>query len=524
MKRRDFIKNAAALAALPGLGGILSAGNTDPRAWITALANAGETGRVLVLLQLKGGNDGLNTLIPLDQYAAYSNARKEVAIARSAVLPLDGYANCGFHPAMKALQKRFNEGKVRIVQAVGYPSQNFSHFRSTDIWMSASDSTEVINTGWAGRYLDSQYPGFPEAYPNASMPDPLAIEVGSVLSLAFQGGEMNMSMSVTDPANFYKLMNGIQDPPPETPAGKELAYIRTTSLQTNAYASVIMEAASTVAQQSSAYPAEGENALADKLKIVARLIAGGLKTKVYLVSLSGFDTHNDQVDETDSSQGLHASLLGKVSEAIDAFMTDLDFLNIANRVVGMTFSEFGRRIIANKSFGTDHGAAAPLFLFGNRVVPGILGENPTLPSVPVISSNIAMQYDFRAVYATVLNQWFKIDKNLVDAVLLKSFTTLPLFRDDETSVPELPAGATGTFRVFPNPVHDEARLEFESGAGTVLLELYDAKGALLQTLADREFDAGTHSIRFQVAGFTAGIYYVRLYHAGNRQTIAVLKQ
>jgi len=522
MKRRDFIRNATSLIALPGIGNILMAGNTNPLPWFTALANAGETDRVLVLVQLKGGNDGLNTLIPLDQYATYSNARKEVAIAQSAVLPLNGYDNCGLHPSMAALQKRFNDGKVRIVQSVGYPSQNFSHFRSSDIWLSASDSNEVVTTGWAGRFLDTQYPGFPVGYPNLSMPDPLAIEIGSVLSLGFQGGEMNVSMSVSDPTNFYRLINGVQDPPPDTPAGKELAYIRTTALQTNQYATVIMNAASQVPVQSDAYPAQGSNSLADQLKIVARLIAGGLKTKVYLVSMSGFDTHNDQVESSNSSLGVHATLLNKVSVAIDAFMTDLEFLNIANRVAGMTFSEFGRRIIANKSYGTDHGSAAPLFVFGNQVVPGILGVNPTIPAVVNSNSNIAMQYDFRAVYASMLTQWFKVDKSLVDAVLLRSFTTIPLIRNDETSVPEIRPGTPASFRNVPNPFKKVTNIHFDSSGEDILIEIYDARGVLCSTLADSEFSPGSHSVVFQADGLPSGIYYARLQKSGERQTILMI--
>lgn len=523
MKRRDFIRNATSLIVLPGIGNVLMAGNSDPRPWFTALANAGETDRVLVLIQLRGGNDGLNTLIPLDQYAAYSNARKEVAIAQSAVLPLNGYENCGLHPSMTPLQKRFNEGKVRIVQAVGYPSPNFSHFRSTDIWLNASDSDEVITTGWAGRFLDTQYPGFPEGYPSTDMPDPLAIEVGSVLSAGFQGGEMNLSMSVSDPTNFYRLINGVQDPAPDTPAGKELAYVRITAQQTNEYATVIMNAANQVSQQSTAYPEQGTNAVADQLKIVARLIAGGLKTKVYLVSLGGFDTHNDQVDESDSSIGIHATLLNKLSVAIDAFMTDLDFLNIANRVTGMTFSEFGRRIMANKSYGTDHGAAAPMILFGNHVIPGILGVNPTIPNVVNTNSNIPMQHDFRAVYASLLNQWFKTDKSLVDAVLLKSFNTLPLIRSDESAVPEIQPGNPGSFRNVPNPFSNETSIYFDSAGEDIIIEIYDAKGALRKTLTDSEFAPGSHAIVFQAGDLSAGIYYARMQKSGLRQTIAMIK-
>lgn len=524
MKRRDFIKNATSLIVLPGIGNMLMAGNADPGPWFTALANAGETDRVLVMIQLKGGNDGLNTLIPLDQYAAYSNARKEVAIARSSVLPLKGYDNCGFHPSMSALQKRFNDGKVKIIQAVGYPSQNFSHFRSTDIWLSASDSDEVITTGWAGRYLDTQYPGFPEGYPNTSMPDPLAIEVGSVLSPGFQGGAMNVSMSVSDPTSFYRLLNGVSDPAPDTPAGKELEYIRVTAQQTNQYATVIMNAASQVSQQSDAYPEEGTNAVADQLRIVARLIAGGLKTKIYLVSLGGFDNHNDQVDEADSSQGVHATLLNKLSVAIDAFMSDLEYLNIANRVIGMTLSEFGRRIMANKSNGTDHGAAAPLILFGNRVLPGILGVNPTIPAVLNTNSNIAMQHDFRAVYASILHQWFKIDKTLVDAVLLKSFSTLPLIRSDETAVSELQSDNQASFRNVPNPFVNETRIYFDSQGEDILLEMYDTKGVLCKTITNSTVAKGSHVVDIQVADLPAGIYYARLQKSGYRHTITMIKR
>lgn len=524
MKRRDFLKNTASLVVLPGISNLLLAGNNDPRPWFTALANAGATERVLVLIQLKGGNDGLNTVIPLDQYDAYSNARKEVAIPRSAVLPLKDRTDCGFHPAMTALQKRYNNNQVRIVQAVGYPSQNFSHFRSTDIWLSASDSNEVVSTGWAGRFLDTQYPGFPEGYPNTTMPDPLAIEVGSILSLGFQGGVMNLSMSVTNPESFYQLMEGVQDTPPDTPAGKELAYIRTMSMQTNAYASVIMNAASLVTVQSDAYPPEKANPLADKLKIVARLIAGGLKTKVYLVSMSGFDTHNDQVDDTDSTTGTHANLLKQLSEAVDAFMTDLEFLNIADRVAGMTISEFGRRILANKSHGTDHGAAAPLFVFSNQAVPGILGVNPTIPASPTTNSNVAMQYDFRAVYASVLVQWFKIEKSLVDAVLLKSFTPVPLFLDNFTSVPETQLSNSTSFRNAPNPFTDETHIFFDSLGETIVLEVYDAKGAICKTVVESYFEAGSHSVVMSAQDLSSGLYYAKLRKSGHSLTISMIKR
>lgn len=352
MKRRKFFEKVTPLVVLPGLINGFSFKAYGALPLLDALANAGNTDHVLVLIQLNGGNDGLNTAIPLDQYSAYTNARSNIAIAEKSVLKLNGFDKTGLHPAMTGIQQKFNDGKIKIVQSVGYPTPSFSHFRATDIWLSAADSNETLDSGWMGRYLDYEYPNYPTGYPNSQMPDPLAIQIGSILSLGLQGPDVNMGMSITDPTNFYNLINGIQDPAPNTAAGKELTYIRTVAKQTNAYGSAITTAANKITSQSPAYPAAGTNSLADQLKIVARLIAGGLKTKVYMVNLGGFDNHDNQVDTADTSIGIHATLLGKVSQAVTAFMEDLKFLSISDRVLGLTFSEFGRRIKSNASVGS----------------------------------------------------------------------------------------------------------------------------------------------------------------------------
>ena len=312
MKRRKFFEKVTPLVVLPGLINGFSFKAYGALPLLDALANAGNTDHVLVLIQLNGGNDGLNTAIPLDQYSAYTNARSNIAIAEKSVLKLNGFDKTGLHPAMTGIQQKFNDGKIKIVQSVGYPT----------------------------------------GYPNSQMPDPLAIQIGSILSLGLQGPDVNMGMSITDPTNFYNLINGIQDPAPNTAAGKELTYIRTVAKQTNAYGTAITTAANKITSQSPAYPAAGTNSLADQLKIVARLIAGGLKTKVYMVNLGGFDNHDNQVDTADTSIGIHATLLGKVSQAVTAFMEDLKFLSISDRVLGLTFSEFGRRIKSNASVGS----------------------------------------------------------------------------------------------------------------------------------------------------------------------------
>ena len=208
-------------------------------------------------------------------------------------------------------------------------------------------------------------------------------------------------MSITDPTSFYNLVNNIVDPAPNTPAGNELTYIRTVASQTNLYTQRIRDAANTVTQQGT-YPTN--NSLADQLKIVARLVKGGLKTRVYMVSFGSFDNHSLQTNTTDTTTGTHATLLQRVSDAIKAFTDDCTFLGIQNRVIGLTFSEFGRRIKSNSSVGTDHGAAAPLFLFGNNVISGVVGNNPTIPTNATVNDNIPFQYDFRSIYASILQK------------------------------------------------------------------------------------------------------------------------
>lgn len=382
--------------------------------------------RVLVLIQLSGGNDGLNTVIPLQYYDAYRSARANIAIPEDKVLRLEGFEGTGLNPAMPELQRLFNAGKVSIIQGVSYPQPNFSHFRATDIWLTGADAGQVLPTGWVGRYLDQEFPNFPSDYPNVDMPDPLAIQVGSLVSPALQGPSLTMGMAISNPNNFYQLIGDKADPVKDSRAGELLAYIREMSVKTDQYAGVIKKAAMKVTKQSAKYPAAGKNALADQLKIVARLIAGGLRTRIYLVSMGGFDTHARQTDTMDTTTGTHAKLLARLSEAIDAFQDDLGYLQVSNRVVGMTFSEFGRRIQSNASGGTDHGAAAPVFVFGAGVKPGIVGENPTWPSRLTVNDNLALQYDFRAIYSTLLEKWFRTGEAVISAVLLKDYPTLPI--------------------------------------------------------------------------------------------------
>src|ERR1700712_3219620 len=252
MKRRDFLRTTVPAATiLPALiGGFSIKAYSEDSPFMHALKGATtDTDKVLVLIQLNGGNDGLNMVIPIEGYGDYYNARANIAIPQNKVLALNGNNKTGLHPSMTGMQTLYNEGKLAIVQAVGYPSPNFSHFRATDIWMSASDADTEIYNGWTGRYLASEFPNYPNGFPNSAMPDPLAIQIGSITSLALQGPQVSMGMSITDPTNFYNLINDLVDPTPDTPWGKELKYVRMVVQQTQQYSTVIKAAAAAVPSQ-----------------------------------------------------------------------------------------------------------------------------------------------------------------------------------------------------------------------------------------------------------------------------------
>lgn len=521
MKRRSFLQQTLQGVTLPALVGGFSVkafGEASPFFDMFGLAE--DTDHVLVLVQLNGGNDGLNTVIPLDQYSLYNNARSNIAIPENKVLTLTNNKATGLHTAMTGMQSLYNDGKMAIVQAVGYPSPNFSHFRATDIWMSASDSNQFVNSGWAGRYLNQYYPNFPTGYPNTNMPDPVAIQIGSVTSLALQGPAVNMGMSITNPSSFYNLVNGVQDTAPNTPAGKELTYIRTVARQTQQYADTIKTAAAKVVQQST-YPTG--NSLADQLKIVARLVKGGLKTRVYMVSMGGFDNHANQVNNTDKTTGTHANLLKTLSDAVKAFQDDLKFLGVEDRVLGMTFSEFGRRIKSNGSVGTDHGAAAPVFLFGKNVQPGVVGTNPIIPANPTVQDNVAFQYDFRSVYASILESWFCVDNTTIQGLLLKNFQRLPVVNGTGCGITP-PAASVGKVRNYPNPFESQTTIEFTSNGGHTLLQVIDMTGRVIAVLLDKEY-AGptTDRVVFQGGTLPAGSYYARLQNGTDTKVCLMMK-
>jgi len=519
MKRRDFLRTTVPATILPAVinGFSLKAFAAEsPLAQL--LYGATPTDHVLVIVQLSGGNDGLNTVIPLDEYTNYFNARSNIAIPEASVLKLTD--KTGLNPAMTGMKALYDDGKLGVVQAVGYPTPNFSHFRATDIWMSASASDEVLISGWAGRYLNYEFPNFPVGYPNSDMPDPLGIQIGSTTSLTFQGPSVSTGMSISNPTSFYNLLNGIEDPAPNTPAGKELKYVRLVAKQTSQYTTVVKAAADKVTQQA-AYPTP--NPLADQLKIVARLIKGGLKTRVYMVQYGSFDTHSLQTTTTDTTTGTHANLLKNVSDAIKAFQDDLKFLGIEERVVGMTFSEFGRRIKSNSSVGTDHGAAAPLFLFGKNVIPAVLGTNPVLPVNATVNDNIPMQYDFRSVYASLLENWLCVKNADLQQIMLKNFQNLNIVNNAGCKLINPNTSGNSYLEIWGTPFTQSTKIVYRSDGGHTLLQIFDTMGRLIKAPVDADIAAGTYNYTFDSGTLPAGVYYARLQNGATQQVKAMVK-
>lgn len=392
--RREFIE-------LSGRSlGLLAFGSFAPSFLVnSALAGtpAPEKDRsILVLVQLAGGNDGLNTLVPFED-ADYYRLRPTLGLAKNRVLRVSD--THGLHPSCAALHRLFHEGKLGVVQNVGYPNPNRSHFRSTEIWETASPSEEFLATGWIGRYLDNACAGA-----SADTSDPLAVHISNVQPQSFVGerehptfGLLPDNRSFRENEENRRLLESLarQSGAAENDSENFLRHTLMNALVTERKVQEVLARD----KPETAYPA---NNFAGSLRNTAALIAAGLPTRVYFVSLSGFDTHSNQANQ-------HANLLTTLSEGLAAFQQDLAARHLDHQVLTMTFSEFGRRPNENESRGTDHGTAAPLFVMGQRVKGGLHGTAPSLKLAP--NQDLAYSTDFRRVYATALDRWLNCPSN-----------------------------------------------------------------------------------------------------------------
>lgn len=532
MDRREF----ARLSALMGTGMLLKLNGVPLHAaqgdgFLTEVAMKSLNNRVLILIELHGGNDGLNMVIPIDQYGNYYNLRPNIAIPQVGsrkYIPLDltlpDNKKVGLHPDMTGAKAMYDNGHMAVIQNVSYENSNGSHFRSRDIWQMGVDYDQYESSGWMGRYLEYYYPGYPTNYPNATYQDPLAIEIGTGVSLAFHRDEgIPAGLSIQDPNAFYDLINSVGvDPPinfPDTHAGNEIEYMMQIEQQANGYAQRLKNVYNAGANSSTVYPdtypfiapaSDLNNPLAPQLKIIARLLSGGIGTKVFLCRIGGFDTHANQVETTNTSMGKHAALMYHISSAMKAFYDDLQNLGLAERVLSMTYSEFGRRAASNASYGTDHGNAAPMLIFGTCLNPGVYGENPDLANLQ--SGNIPMQHDYRQVFSSVIKDWFQasdaaIDKvkfedyieNRIDYIQCKNLSTAEIFKDNLW------------MNCFPNPSSAETTVEYYlHQAGHVDIQVFDLTGRSIATLVNADTNQGKHSLTFDLSRFQSGTYIFTL--------------
>ncbi|HEY5233804.1 MAG TPA: DUF1501 domain-containing protein [Verrucomicrobiae bacterium] len=390
----------------------------------------GKDATILVVLQMAGGNDGINTVVPYSN-DFYHKARPRIGLTADKIIKIND--DIGFHGAMGGFKNLYDSGNLAVVQGVGYPNPNRSHFRSTEIWQTASDSDRVEKYGWLGRYFDNACAGA----------DPtVGVTIGNQLPETFFA-KTPQGVCFTNPQNYrfesnahpkpgqtdmteesYKKMNELDalensSPAPDggpgmTPddnsggsigslaagmpmtGGRAVDFITRTALDAQQSSEEIRNIAAKTQNQAT-YPG---SPLGNSLKLVAKLIGGGLPTRIYYVSQGGYDTHTNQVNT-------QQRLLGDLGDSMKAFVDDLKAQGNMQRVLVMTFSEFGRRVSDNANGGTDHGAAAPMFIVGGRMKAGLLGKYPSVAPQDLFEGDIKYNVDFRNVYAGILENWLK---------------------------------------------------------------------------------------------------------------------
>lgn len=507
--RRDFIKNLGLVSAgtlafsnIP-LSNLLASPAVEE-----ALRGAGD--RVLVIIRLKGGNDGLNTFVPVFDYGTYASARPHLKIATGNLIALNNkYSVPDYASSLKSL---WDAGKMKVIQNVGYDNPDLSHFTSTDIWDSAQTGTGE-KSGWLGRYLWNQHPDF---ITNPS-PDPLAIQIGGDGNiLFFNENNVNMAMNVIDPVSLYQIA---QTGSLYTVGGNAPCYYEDqldflkSMVNSTYYQSQAIHEAFSAGSNSVSFPA----GLGKSLSLVSKLIKGGLQTKIYMLTLDGFDTHAQQDTR-------HPDLLVELSDSVKAFYDDLQADGKDKNVLTMTFSEFGRRVNDNGSIGTDHGTAAPLMMFGPAVNGnGFVGSDVNLNDLDVFG-NLKFKTDFRQVYTTVLQDWLCIDELTSDTILGGAYSKISLGFDCTSS---------GIKKI--NTVQKYHQLRYNNGNAfiflnlpescNVQLEVYDFIGKKVVSTGNEYYAKGLHTMNIPgIETWTVGAYAYRIYINGNIETGKFIRQ
>ena len=538
MKRRNFIKLTSSASAL----GLLPFEVTSAFNIAKDFLNCDVTNRKLVLINLAGGNDGLNTLIPLDNYNLYANLRPTIKVPETGSesyinldTSLDSNQQLGLHPALGGFKSLYDEGLLRILQSVGYPSQNKSHFASTDIYMTGNDGNSWNNgsdSGFIGRFMESFYADLFQSN------FPIGVEIGSrSSSLGFHGEEehgLAVNIQGQDPSGFYSILSTLGGLPPSyipnSHYGDELQYIIQTDQLSNIYSQAIEDAFNN-GSNSGVYQ---DSDISNQLKTVARLISGGLESKVYMVKLGGFDTHFSQIQSANGVTGKHNELLSELNDAVTSFMNDINTQGIEEDVVGLTFSEFGRKAAENGNLGTDHGEIAPMFVFGKPVNGGVSGTNVDLTEAT--SNNnyqiTTYQYDYRQSIGTLFQDFLGADDQAIDATFFnhtdnESFSNNKISEliKPEYSVEEncytntLSENETFNklFTVSPNPFTNSIILSGYNYNEDISFKIYDVNSKLVlegKTLIDTPI---------KIDNVMNGIYFIKIKFDNRVETHRIIK-
>ena len=546
MKRRQFVK----LTSTASAAGLLPIELNASYRFLNNNFNCDFSNRKIVLIDLKGGNDGLNTVIPLNVYSDYVNMRPTVHVPSSLALPLSNLdssllgtnQDIAFHPAFSGMYDLFQNDQLRVIQSVGYPSANKSHFASIDIYNTGNDGNNWNNgqsSGWIGRFIENHYSDLiPSVYP-------MGIQIGSRnTSLGFHGENehgLAMNLSGQDSENFYSVLSGLsgQYPTnyPNSHYGNELEFITNTDAISNTYAQAVSGSFNNGSNYSgSNYP---DTDLADQLKTVARLIRGGIETKVYLVRIGGFDTHNAQVQGSGDILGKHYDLLDEVSTAIEAFMRDITHDSIGDDIVGITISEFGRKAQENGSLGTDHGEVAPVFVFGKPVNSGISGVNVDFSEASAANNYQieTVQFDYRQAISTLMQDFLSasdqnINNTFMENITNASFTDSkiqdllkPSYIVPESCLNQNLSSADHIFKdwlVFPNPFVDFVNIK-SLRTFPQTNNHFEVTNQFGQIIFKGEMNLSEGHTRLNLSSLNVGLYILTIRNRQRTQSFKILK-
>ena len=535
MNRRKFIK----ISSTGSLAGFMLNGRFVNAFTRTKLLNNFSDDlvrdRAIVMIQLSGGNDGLNSVIPKNQYDKYADLRPTIRIKEADAINLDSGLGTSdeilLHPSLLPFKELYLQDKLNIIHGVGYPNVNRSHFNGRAIMSKGADgNTDDFDDGWMARYLHS-------GFNHLDYDDPLGIQIGNKKPAddfhSEQQHKVDINLTGQDPEGFYSKLSNIGNPKPDF-GGQDSEYIRNIVEINNTE-----QVATNYAQRITEVFNNGQNAvsvtypqfdLADQLKTVARMISGGSKTKIYLLRIDGFDNHANQVDSQDNSQlGKHADLLNELALSIKAFQDDLNVQGLEDHVVTATFTEFGRKVVENDSKGTDHGNFGPMFVIGKPVNGGVRGSHLSLDNFTYDVKNKhfdddQMQHDYRQVYSAIIGDFLGAsDSTIIDTEFdAYDIDRLNLIENPILSNPYEKTLQENSLKIVPNPVVNDMMIRFASSEwlrGGI--QIHDLQGRIVEELIV-DFSSGTNQIPLNLSHLSKGLYVLKVIGDRN-QIIATAK-